>query len=436
MPLYGNSIPAPTEQQLSPAAPLFDLRIGKANPVQIPQHQYFRGATHTMYAHGVVGSMTIELFDPTGVELEAIIFASDGLGSIRYGWVDGPVTDTREFAIVRYRPQFQRHGMSIQLVVADRQAIVTPKIPQPRSFPPTGGTAHPLRISDIVRFLLLEDGYDPALIHVEQTAPLHVDPAHADAVFRQEGVANQFFILTQLAPRAVAEATGQTGYNLHFRGSEVWFTPYSLTPSVKRQYTYPRQANNALVTAWTPNLDHLTFLALGGGNLTTGAYDPAEAQYYERVISDSGLLSTVGIPLPSTNLLSAALAANQTHKRMHVPYGLVEQTAAWAAAKASRARQTLLTGTLETVGDPGVYPMDYVDLKILRPDDQPHYSSGGYFVSGVQHTIMVGSFRSTLLLLSALGVGVDQNGGALKVTPQASTDNSTTGAVVESEVLG
>lgn len=435
MPQYSNGIPAPTEQQLSPAAPYFDLRIGQANPVQIPQAQYFRGATHVMYAHGVIGSMTIDLFDPTGAVLEAIIFSSDGLGTVRYGWVDGPVTDAREFSIVRYRPRFERHGMTIQLVIADRQAIVTPKIPSPRSFPPTGGTAHPLRISDIVRFLLIEDGYDPARIHVEPTAPLHVDPTRADAVFRQEGVANQFFILTQLAPRAVAEATGQSGYNLHFRGDEAWFAPYSLTPKIKRKYTYPRQATNALVTSWSPNLDHLTFLALGGGNLVTRAYDPGEAAYYQRVVSDSGLLASVGAPLPSTNLLSAALATAQAHKQMHVPYGLLEQTSAWAAAKASRARQTLLSGTLETVGDPGVYPMDYVDLTILRPDEQPHYSSGGYFVTGVQHTIQVGTFRSVMALVSALGVGVDQNGQPLQVSPQAGDSSSTTGAVVESEVL-
>jgi hypothetical protein len=62
-----------------------------------------------------------------------------------------------------------------------------------------------------------------------------------------------------------------------------------------------------------------------------------------------------------------------------------------------------ITAQMEIVGDPDIYPMDYINVIPIRPDGKLHHSAGTYYVNTVEDSIQ-GAYKTTLGLIRIPGM--------------------------------
>lgn len=81
-----------------------------------------------------------------------------------------------------------------------------------------------------------------------------------------------------------------------------------------------------------------------------------------------------------------------------VPYDDQESLDKWSANKINRMNFPL-AATAELVGDPLIKAGHWIAVEIIKPNGQPHWTSGFYRVTGVEHNISASGYRTNLELV-------------------------------------
>lgn len=419
----------PTPEQVAPGAPFVQLylELSDGKFVKLAMWKYLQKLQHKIFAHGELGEVDITLFDQEFMYLEKFVVGGTGRGYLQYGWYNGPLTKLREFIVMSYQPEFLAHGLRLNLKLSDKQ-VVNNVEQWNRSFPPALGTKYPVRISDIVKSIMKEDGFSK--FDIEPTTPLKENPETNDVEFRQTGVNNWHFITVSLCPKAKSASTGQTGYRFTVTDDTVIFKPLPQSPEYKREYIFARDQYGT-VKSWAPQINGMVFLAQGGGELVCAGYDPATKKPIYRVVD---LESATKLKIANKTIDKKVKA--HTGRHASLPFNSLAKVDAWAENKYTRARESVVTARLEVLGDPKLFPLDYVKVTALLTDGSPHYTSGGYYVNEVVNTITPGSFTTEMMLISD-GTGLGDKNKGIPVDDSNADDGSVDEKFLEavSEVL-
>ena len=382
----GALIVSPQSHEVAPGAIYvrLELETGAGKLQQIPTHEYFVSLEHEIYADGQLGRMVINLFDKDFDYIEKLVVAGKGRGRVQYGWIKGPKSKTREFIVYQYKPKFEALGLHLQLAMTDKEIVPASNEKHIRSFPDSLGTTFPIRISDIVKKIMQEDGYSE--FDIEPTVPL-ANSDTSDVVFRQQSLTNLAFIQNVLKYQARSEKTGQGAYKFGIDGGRVYFKPFSQNPKVKRRYLFNRDPKGSM-RSWEPQVNGTLFLAQGGGLLKVESWDPAEKKMISKEISiDDGESLAI-----AEGTIAGKPEKGYAGRHTTLPFDNKDRVEWWAIDRYTRAREAVVTAHAQTLGDPELYPLDYVEVIVLKTDKTPHYLSGGYFTTKVVNRIARGEF--------------------------------------------
>ncbi len=80
------------------------------------------------------------------------------------------------------------------------------------------------------------------------------------------------------------------------------------------------------------------------------------------------------------------------------PHMVEENVRRFVEDRLYRAREVLVSADLVVMGDPNIFPLDYVEMRVVRTDGKLHYTSGLYQIVQVDHTISSGTFDTKVSL--------------------------------------
>lgn len=415
--------PTPSPPVVAPGMPFVRLELEGVG--EIPMHEFLIEMKHEIYAKAELGKVTIQLFDKSMTYLEGLFIAANGKGKLQYGWLNGPLTPVRRFQTILYQPKFEAFGAFLNLTFSD---YAVEKIPQyhDRSFPPSLGIQYPVVLSEMVEKIMREDGYTK--FQIEETVPIEQSETDYDVAFRQQGENNHHFISTKVAPYAVSKVTGEAGYNFAIHDDTVIFRPYVKSDLIpKRVYLFARDPHGTMVS-WAPQVNGTAYMVMGGGKLNAESYDPKEKKpiLKEVTIDKNG----------SVRVKDGGGTGMQVGRQSTLSFDSEDRVAAWGKHRVTRARELAITSTATVLGDPGLSPLDYIEVYVIKSDGGYHYTSGGYFLQKVENMISKGKFETQFVCVAAPSLAASVMSGTGSGVTGGGSKSSAFDGTVQSQEAG
>jgi len=407
--------------------PFVEFVAGTKDPGVIPGS--LMNLSHRIESN-YMGEAHLSLFDPTFDGIENLLIQFQDNITLRYGWVDGPQSQVLQMRINKYIPTFLATGTQVELYLTSVGITSHQKVYN-RTF---AG-----RISDIVRQLLLEDGYT-----LDEGA---IEPTNRVGIYYQCNTTNANFILSILQPQAQS-ASNAEGYRFNVVGHKAFFRPPGLRAEL-RQYVFARE-HNGVVLSFSPAYDGNAVIFLGGGETRVDGWSTLDkGSLISRKLAAGtrkdgsrslpGIVINNAIPVPvlqfgDRGVEPAPLGKAIASRAYAVPFDNVEQAEDWALTKWANARSTAWQATASILGDPTILSQDYAEFIVLKDDFTPHYVSGVYRVNSIEHVMTQGSFVSNLTMersTSKVGTKLDPR---VKFQSLGERDETTGSILVKSQM--
>lgn len=388
-------------------------------------HEYLIEMKHEVYAKSELGKVTIQLFDKGMTYLESLFIAANGKAKLQYGWLNGPLTPVRRMQTILYQPKFEAFGTYLNITFSDYAIANVPQI-HDRAFPPSLGIKYPVVLSELVEKIMREDGYTK--FDIEETVPIEQTDEDYDVAFRQQSENNLHFIAFKIAPYAVSKSTGEAGYNFSINDDTVTFRPYKRSNLVpKRVYLFARDPYGTMVS-WAPQVNGTAYLVGGGGKLNAESYDPKEKKpiIKEVTIQKSGQVV----------VKDGGGSGVYTGRQATLAFDAKDRVGSWGKHKVTRARELAITSTATVLGDPGLAPLDYIEVYVIKADGGYHYTSGGYFLQKVENSISKGKFETNFVCVASPQLAVSVMSGSGGGFPGGGSKSSQFDGTVQSQEGG
>jgi len=401
-------------------------------------------------AGGGVSNWKLELFDEQWTEIESKLYEpvpEDAEGNEKrwiefqyyYVGADGS-RGMGEMASIVYSgklvscvPTFTAYGVQLSLEGIEMQGEANIRKSSARYV--EGELVMSVPIHDIIKKIIKihpnwkEGRIEPTESIMDSNHFWYSDPQHC--YFNKEGpMSDQQFIKTVLAPRAVSLLTGKAGYRWYQeQGADGFvychFEPENLDPEDAhpgyagedpRIFHYIKGDKNTEVISFSPEIIGETLGSMMGNNKVTIIYTepitkrtgkvevddketPDKTLYNEKTMKHSD-------PQPGDNTLVVHHPVSSKKEAESLAKG-------WFYSQWVRNYQA----TLEIVGDPRLKPQQMVRVLVVLDDGTLHYTSGGYMVIEVTHSIAPGKWvTSAKLARGTAAKGYEATGNAANWT--------------------
>jgi hypothetical protein len=391
------------------------LSGGVATP--IPANQFLQNIDLEFVTNGGWRG-TVTLFDPQGDFLENLIIAA-GLErdvTLAFGRGARVADDNREFVgrVAFYKPQFEPHGVTLQLDLVPR-AIADAVLDRVlRGFP------EGQRVSDLVEQIAVARGW---LVRdsIEPTVDVVKEP------FSSNGESDFHFINAILRPHA-RNASGEGGY-LFFVGPDdvVHFHTPNYTNPVSHRFRFTRDGSGDVIS-FSPADTNIFASLMGGGNSVFGGLSSLDGASTSTTSSQTGGVDGQGSPVESDGGSRLDLGEG-VHAYFDISTRDPEELKRLAQDRYDTFRRAAYQADLEVWGTHRVSPLDFVDVEYVKRDGRLHYLSGRFQVFKVAHSIDRGEWRTTYTCMrgSIQGVpGTQQVVASESHTPPAAPDAGAT----------
>lgn len=393
---------------------VFTTTGGKQIP--IPTHQYLQSIEIEQFSEGGWKG-TVELFDPDGDFLEALIIEGgpNSKLSFRYGFESDGINNLplHVGAILKAEPSFTPQGVAYALEVVCRENLVSVLDKQSRSFA-AGKTA-----TDIFR--VIAEARNWTLIDRNGNSTVGESTGTLDS-FATVGESDVAFLLKKILPRC-HDSQG-VGFVFFFDvdnvahwhsinyGQSVGGAP---SQSVK-QYQFARDQNGEVIS-FKPKDNVIGTVLRGAGNAAYPGLDSLNG-----VAAEKGATKLAGPEGTKMTGVDGAIfrpvLPNTLHSRDPIITRDVDELAHIVAARYSRLAIQTYTAELEVKGTHAARPWDYVSVRWVKKDGSDHYLGGVFLVTKVHHHFTTGGFL-TSMELARLGHGYTQGSDKLDVSRNA-----------------
>ncbi|AWD93031.1 baseplate protein [Bacillus phage vB_BceM-HSE3] len=384
-----------------------------------PEH--IKSFTHVRTMNDQANKMSLELFDESGILLEATLLKAidDAQATnldifFKYGYTESQYS-VREWGSNSY-PVFKGLMTNMDVEFANgsatisletmSQVVQTAGEPKIQSF--DGKT-----ISQIVQTIAEQESWTIGLI--EETAPIPAEQSaqlgeKAQKIFNQQNIPSTKFIKEELMPYAVSAKTGQGGYNLYFvddpSGPIVYFHPpdYAQEPDQMYKFEVWHDRHDKVIS-FKPNMSSVTSaLIAGAGTAQVTTTDPNSGEAVQSQSEQSEDRAIAGKKAPidfskfKTNVYSSSLSKEEADAMVQAMWS---KAAALAAYEAEMVIQ----------GNPNLEVGKTIYVTVFSKAGYPHHSSGIYMISEITDTIEMGKYETALKLVkNGAGYGVPQKG--------------------------
>lgn len=367
---------------------VMELEIDSGNRTfQIPAQEFvqsFEIESSTKSAYS--GSIT--LFDE-GDTLENLFIVS-GLNRrvrFRWNWSDLGLASAPMFvgSILRYTPTFMPQGIQFVLEIVPSSLLSALVDKRPRSF------REGMLISDIVRQIADERGWPTTDVRGNPT--IESTGLSIDQPFSMTDESDVAFINNQLRKQAVNEA-GVGGYNFFFDTfGAVHFHTKSFLPSKLRRYLFGRDSGGEVIS-FTPTDTSVLAMTAGGGNAVFRGQSSLNAAPVAKDATATG-----GLEDQPEVVEESATAVPDYGNTIHAAINVMTRDAGelerLAKDRRERARDLYFMAELQVVGTHDVELFDYVQIDYIRRNGQPHYMSGRFRTTKMQHSYSSGGWITT-----------------------------------------
>lgn len=369
-----------------------DLDTTKFGLQRRPQSLVSLEYTRTM---GGANKATVVLLDHTFGELEKLIQDYRDDVNISYGYAGGYTTPWLRLGVLDYTPVIKTEGIEVTLELLSGLSDSEQK--RNRSY--RGN------ISDIIKYIANGNGWKLVIedtIEIPSTSLLESSRMGL-AQFFQNGVSDINFIRDVLLPSAASKNGNIGSFYAWFNDHDRTFnfkTPDWISPPV-RQYPYMYASRNSIVTEWNPQFKGKMLSLLGDGEITVRTYDKETGSYVEQTYNRNNS------PLPfgqgygnfwdfvegQTKQIVADSLFNFTGVSLNGYHATV-----LGKQRFEHMRANTLQAEMEVLGDPELAVNTNIEVTVILPNGDEHYSGGRWHVFTAMDKINAGDFKTQLTL--------------------------------------
>jgi hypothetical protein len=359
------------------------------------------------HQQGNVGTLHLELFDPTHGDIEDKIFASRLLDSpadgskvsgssvlgFQFGWANGAKSLKWNAHVIDFTTNFDL-GSGTKISI---NAIASPGNLQIGRA--TKVWKKDTEIVVILDYYAKESGAPTPSIINPEARPLAVDLA-------QYGQAHVAFLSNVLAKHIISKATGRGGYMFNIDGSDkgrfILSTDGKKENNTEWVYVFGREQNSTL-ESFEVTLNSQVMRSLGGQGVKVEYFDPRAKKAKSQIINDT---TTKGRLALEENIAPASAYPAILRS------GLANDAAAIAYAEDKFAAMNMLniTASAALLGNPSMQLYDIVTILVARQKENGsvtvegirdlHPASGRFFIQKISHYISAdGSYKTELSLM-------------------------------------
>jgi len=354
----------------------------------------------------------IRIIDPDGVSLEKIIAENFDQIKLKFGYVDGPMSELYEGIILDYVPTFTTdREVEIRIDGRDIGSFEGSSVIKTRVW-------KDLEISEIVEKICLENDWKP---DIEPTRTILDTECTEDGfpdklIFYQRKIDDLSFISKELAPVA-RSVDGRVDYRCWFEPNrKLCFKPWELKNAIKRKYVIG--SSNSDMIRFSPEVRGRVMIAAGANAFELSTVLPMTGEPIE-IVKDNELTTKKVVLGPKTEKLfppeRKAEGKVFAGRSMSLPYRNEEALDNAVESAYINRFNLMFSATAEIIGDPQVQAGDTVSVVVITSSGKTHYTSGNYFVKSAVHQIRPGSYVTILdLVTNALAYGITKAVGIVR----------------------
>lgn len=363
-----------------------ELEVG-GRSVRIPAHEFVESFDIESSITAAY-SGTITLFD-SGDTLENLFLVGglDRKVRLRWHWSDVGIEKSPPFVgtIIRYTPTFMPQGIQFVLEIVPGSLLEAVTNIRVQSF------AEGMLISDIVQQIADERGW----ITTDERGNPTIEPVgisiNQPFSITDESVVK--FIDKTLRPQAVNQA-GVGGYTFYFDTfGAMHFHTRGFIPPRQKSYLFARDSAGE-VMLFTPTDTNALALIAGAGNTTFRGQSSLDAA---PAVKDATIAT--GLEDQPEVVDESATAVMDYGQNIQAIVNLFGRDALeldrLAKDVRERAKRLFFKAEMQVIGTHDVQLFDMVDVTYLRKNGQPHYLSGRFNVTKIQHSYSSGGWLTT-----------------------------------------
>lgn len=367
---------------------------------------------------------TITLFDPQGDFLENLVIAAGLERDFTFSFGRGPrfPDDNREFTgrIAFYKPQFEPHGVTLQLDLVPRAVVDAVLDRQLRGF------EEGQRVSDLVEQIAVARGW-ATLSNGRSTIEPTVDVVKEP--FATNGESDFQFIDQMLRPQA-RNASGEGGYLFYVDGADVvhFHTPNYLGP-VSHRFRFIRDGSGDVIR-FSPADTSIFGALMGGGNSVFGGLSSLDGASSELASTQTEGVDGQGSPVESDGGSRLDLGEG-VHAYFDISTRDPEELRRLAQDRYDTFRRASFQADMEVWGTHRVEATEFVDVEYIKRDGRAHYLSGRFQVFKVVHSVNNGEWTTSYEAMRGTiqGIPGTQQVAATTVNNPAAAPESAGGTV-------
>lgn len=340
-----------------------------------------------------IGTFEFVLFDPKYDFIEELLSKSHGECTFKFGYTTGLQSPWYKGIIFEYVPEFLYDGIRLHI-----RGLLT-----------YINTARQIRtrvwkdkkVGDIVKEIAKDNGYKADVddtIKVEYREDLEeTDLQHKTW---QQHSSDFSFIMSRLRQQAVREKDQAGGYVLYFDPDKdtLHFHPPRYEEGPVKTFVWRNKLTE--VIRFSPEYNgNLLATMLTRGAAFAPALDATTVETSEYVKSDTKGGGKGNTTDPNASKTENTVSdepwktTSRVTKDFHDKYFAENEAKFWWYRTAWMAA---FTGELVIVGDPTVKPFKKYEIQVHKATGGLHWTSGLYWASGIQHSVVNGTYQSTL----------------------------------------
>lgn len=403
--------------------PIVYMTLGEKNLMTVPPQWIQSLEYEDNMGEGGGDTWSATILDQTFNEVERAIISSGGIGSLSWGYLNGPITPLRKIQVIDWMPRLTTKGRLLTIRGFDLSCQMrwfsafeddgtTPKNKQ--EFSGIGYHGKPSEVVARIASEYQEEGIlSDSNPEIEDTQSILVDDYTKEEGdkkpmdFVQERDMTDEAFIKSLIPlsRSVdydpedKNAKLINTYYLYFTPDKVGkpilhFHPPRFDAPVHRRYNFRGQIGS--IKSFEPNINGM-LIGMLAGNITFSGMDSYTGAFYEVSVTSEGLTVREDgkVKRQSTRRLAiGSMALNNPYRKRggisalypsHFSTSEEAERAAIALWEAWNIRTFQAKATI--MGDPELIAGDMVYLNILLPNGIPDYTSGKYLVMKAIHHV-------------------------------------------------